>query len=107
MIHSVSILIPTHNRAEVLRQTLGSFSGLCIPASLDVELVVVANACTDSTVDVCRGSIAGLPIPARYVEEPQAGLSVARNRAIAETTAGEFAASLGAGIYFDFPWLGL
>jgi glycosyltransferase involved in cell wall biosynthesis len=104
MIRSVSILVPTHNRADVLRQTLASFSTLRVPESLQVDLLVVANACTDSTVDVCRACLPGLPIPARYVEEPQPGLSVARNRAIAQTT-GEICAFVDDDVCISPQWL--
>jgi glycosyltransferase involved in cell wall biosynthesis len=104
MIRSVSILIPTHNRAEILKRTIESLTELRIPTSLDVDVLVIANACHDSTVDVCRDSLPGLPLRSRYVEESQPGLSVARNRAIAEST-GEICAFLDDDVCVSPQWL--
>jgi glycosyltransferase involved in cell wall biosynthesis len=104
MIRSVSILIPTHNRAEILEQTLDSLIALRLPSSIDVDLLVVANACKDSTVDVCHASFPRLPLPARCVEEPQPGLSIARNRAVAETT-GEICAFVDDDVCVSPQWL--
>jgi glycosyltransferase involved in cell wall biosynthesis len=104
MFRSVSILIPTHNRADLLRQTLSSLSALHYPPSLEVDILVVANACTDSTVDVCRHEFARLPIESRCVDEPQPGLSVARNRAVVEST-GEICAFLDDDVLVSPDWL--
>ena len=79
---SVSILIPTHNRAQVLGQTLASLAELSVPAKSHIELVIVANACTDSTESVVRDMLLQLPFPARYVTEPKANLNIARNVAV-------------------------
>lgn len=67
----LSIIVPTHNRAESLARCLSS-----IPvegSNVDLEVVVVANNCSDHTKSVCDrfGS-------AEYVEEPRTAFSRAR-----------------------------
>jgi glycosyltransferase involved in cell wall biosynthesis len=93
MIRSVSILIATHNRDELLAQTFESLAKLRIPPGQHVDLIVVANGCTDSTISVCEAMLPKLPMEARFVEESQLGLSIARNRAVMEST-GEVCAFL-------------
>ena len=55
----VSILIPTHNRADLIGATLESCRGLRIPSNIDVELIVVANACHDKTSAIVNDVIGG------------------------------------------------
>jgi GT2 family glycosyltransferase len=85
MIRSVSILIATHNRDELLAQTLESLAKVRIPSRLPMDLIVVANGCTDSTISVCQSAFPKLPMESRFVEEPALGLSIARNRAVTES----------------------
>ncbi len=104
MIHSVSIVIPTYNRAELLERTLGSLKDVRVPAGVNVEILVVANACTDATVQTARACFAGMPFPCRVVEEPTAGLNVARNRAVAESRH-EIVAMLDDDVLVDPHWM--
>lgn len=53
-----------------------------MPPPLEWQLLVVANACTDQTARTAGRFATTLPV--RVVEEPVAGLSIARNRALAE-----------------------
>jgi len=80
----LSILIPTHNRAAVLRQTLGFLAKLNVPVEHRLELIVIANACTDATPQTVAECSSQLPYPARCVEEAQVGVAHARTRALAE-----------------------
>jgi glycosyltransferase involved in cell wall biosynthesis len=74
----VSIIICTRNRAESLRETLSSIARCEVPADLPTELLVVDNGSSDQTAEVVHG--ASLPrLPSRYLREPVAGLSHARN----------------------------
>ncbi len=75
-----------------------------IPTGVHVDLLVVANACSDSTVDVCNDSFSRLLFPARCVVEPCPGLSVARNRAVVES-AGEICAFLDDDVLVSPNWL--
>ena len=104
MMPSVSILIPTHNRVEILAQTLRSLSAVTVPPAAEVELVVVANGCTDATSDVCAGLFRDFPFAARCVDEPKLGASCARNRAVAEST-GEICAFLDDDVLLAEDWL--
>ena len=82
---SVSVLMPTHNRADVLPMVFASFRELSLVDGWKVDMVVVANACSDDTENVLIEWLPKLPFPAKFVVEPIAGSSTARNRAIAES----------------------
>ena len=100
----ISIIIPTHNRAELLSQTLESISQLEIPFGKTVELLIIANACTDQSEAVCQAAGKNMPFPWRCVAEPQAGASHARNRALAEAR-GEILAFLDDDVWVEQRWL--
>lgn len=87
MTPAVSILIPTHNRCEILDRTLDSLQRLKIPPAIDgrVEVIVVNNVCTDRTDEVVNARIPRSTLPLRLVHEPQIGLNNARNRAVRES----------------------
>lgn len=80
-----SILIAAHNRCELLAQTLDSLRGLDLPTSIEVECIVIANACTDDTEGVVARAAANMPFATRVVAEPRRGVSFARNRAVKES----------------------
>jgi glycosyltransferase involved in cell wall biosynthesis len=82
---SVSILIAAHNRCELLAQTLDSLRGLERPPGIDVECIVIANACTDDTEGVVHRAASNMPFPTRVAAEPHRGVSFARNRAVQES----------------------
>jgi glycosyltransferase involved in cell wall biosynthesis len=74
----VSVIIPTHNRAHLLERAIKSAFG----AGRDVEVVVVDDASTDETPQMCR-SLAGV----RYVRaERNQKLGGARNLGILAST---------------------
>lgn len=78
----VSILIPTHNRGAILDRTLDSLALVRRPPGIELELVVVANACTDDTESRMNARAPGFPIRLRCVAEPVAGLGAARNACV-------------------------
>jgi hypothetical protein len=81
----VSIIIPTHNRAALLPRAVESARS----AGEGVEVVVVDDASTDNTPEVCR-SLAGV----RYIRlERNSRQAAARNAAVAATDS-EFVAFL-------------
>jgi len=84
MAHAASIMIAAHNRSGLTLRTLESLAALDIPAGMDVECIVVANACTDDTEQVVPPRCAAMPFPTRMVVESQPGVGFARNRAVAE-----------------------
>ncbi len=104
MNQSVSILIPTHNRAAVLRQTLESLSQLTLPSGVEVEVVVVANACTDNTESLVRELLPSLQFPGMYFIESRANLNVARNVAV-RNSRHEVLALLDDDVWVNSGWL--
>lgn len=81
----VAIVVCTFNRASSLEKTLSAL--LAQVSSNVLEIVVVDNNSTDETSAVVQRLSAGAPLPVRRLFEPVQGLSHARNRAIAETSA--------------------
>lgn len=77
----VSIVIPTHNRRLVLQRALTSLAGQSYPSSL-LEVIVVADGCTDGTEHV---SITP-PLQGRVIPQPQSGPAAARNAGAAAAT---------------------
>ena len=80
----LTIAIPTHNRAALVRDTLASVASLAIPAGVDADCVVIDNASTDDTATVVDDFARGATFPMRRVFEPRPGSSFARNRAVDE-----------------------
>jgi glucosyl-dolichyl phosphate glucuronosyltransferase len=77
-----TVIVCTRNRARRLRAMLDSACGLSVPAGLGWELLVVDNGSSDGSADVARRFSDRLPL--RLVDEPVAGLCLARNRGVAE-----------------------
>ncbi|HSJ30226.1 MAG TPA: glycosyltransferase family 2 protein [Longimicrobiales bacterium] len=74
---SISVVIPTYNRAELLVRTVRSVLAQSTPAT---EILVVDDGSTDHTPDVCRE----FPEPVRCIRQDNRGLPGARNRGITE-----------------------
>ena len=104
MADSISIVIPTHNRAELVAQAMRSVKEATLPEGTDVELIVVANGCTDNTKAAVEGAVAGMPIPVLCVDEPRLNLSIARNRGVHESR-GEIIAFLDDDVWVEPEWL--
>src|SRR5262245_10650210 len=81
---SVSIIIPTYNRADSLALTLGSLTTQKFSYT-DYEILVVDNASTDSTKLVTESMMrANLHQQIRYFYEPVPGLLSGRHRGATE-----------------------
>jgi len=86
-----SIVIPTYNRADELRETIRSIARLNVAG--DWELLVVDNNSPDHTRAVVEGERAAFPAPLHYLFEPEqgryaalnAGIRAARGKIIATT----------------------
>src|SRR5689334_11849964 len=75
---TVSVVVPTHNRCHVLKQTLPALLDQDFPQDA-YEVVVVVDGSTDETLSYLRG----LQAPNLRVEvQANAGPAVARNRGI-------------------------
>ncbi len=79
---TLTVAIPTYNRADFLRQTLAGLARQEFPRG-SFEVLVIDNNSTDYTRAVVAEFAASNPAP-RYVLETKQGLDYGRNRAIAE-----------------------
>jgi glucosyl-dolichyl phosphate glucuronosyltransferase len=75
-----SIIIPTYNRADELRETIRSIAKLTVVG--DWELLVVDNKSTDHTRSVVEEQSVSFPAPLRYLFEPEQGRYAALNTGI-------------------------
>lgn len=81
----VSVIICCYNSAARLPKTLAHLARQIVPSSIPWEIIVVNNASTDETASVA-GRVwreAGSSARMRIVDEPNAGLSRARERGVA------------------------
>lgn len=87
MDNALTVLICTHNRADLLERVLASLNAARRP-TIPVQILVAANACTDDTAtrmqayQACQAECGWLPL--RLLEVPTPGKSHALNRAIPE-----------------------
>ncbi len=73
---AISVVIPTYNRADWLRECLESVRNQTLQP---LELIVVDDGSTDQTAALCRE----FPMELEYIYQDQRGVSAARNRGIA------------------------
>lgn len=84
----LAVVICTYNRSASLVEALDSLYGDGHSGQALVDIVVVANRCTDdtlATLSACRARHAQDRLRLRWIEEPKAGKSHALNSAIAHT----------------------
>jgi glucosyl-dolichyl phosphate glucuronosyltransferase len=84
---TVTVAIPTHNRAATLRATLHSVAALRVAAGTDLECLVIDNRSTDATAETVDSFAGAAQLRVRRVHEEQLGSSFARNRAVRESRA--------------------
>ncbi|GGZ26144.1 glycosyltransferase [Asticcacaulis endophyticus] len=98
----ISVIMCTRNRAEQLRRVLETAAAMTVPDGLEWEIVLIDNGSSDHTPDVVQSFSDRIPI--RYVLEPKAGLSNARNRGVAEAL-GEYICWTDDDVLIDPNWL--
>src|SRR5262249_13241240 len=74
----LSIIIPTHNRRDLLAQSLAALSRQTWPAN-QYEVVVVADSCEDDTADMVREYAAQAPYDLRLFSHASRTAAATRN----------------------------
>lgn len=100
----ISIIICTYNRAESLRRTLASIAEMVIGGNPGWEVIIVDNNSSDHTKSVAYQFMSGSLPNARYVFEPDQGLSHARNKGI-HVAKGKIISFLDDDVIVDGNWL--
>lgn len=104
-VRSVSVVICTWNRCELLAETLASLAQQCVPREVRVEVVVVDNNSTDRTRAVVEEFQQSWTCgELRYLHEPRQGKQFALNAGI-RNSAGEILAFTDDDVVFDESWL--
>ncbi len=80
-----SVIVCTYNQASSLSVVLAGLERQQFSDG-EYELVVVDNNSSDRTRQVCEDAFKRIAYPAKYVFEGHQGLSVARNRGVAEAS---------------------
>jgi len=87
----LTVLICTHNRAPLLEKALASLDACARPQGHGAAVLVVANACSDTTQALLErrsGRADARHLPLRWIAEPTPGKSHALNRGAAALPGG-------------------
>jgi GT2 family glycosyltransferase len=79
----ISVILPTYNRATILKKTIEAYQGQLGLEPL-IEILVVDDGSTDETAKVVSQSARSSPTPVRYLRQENKGLAAARNHGIRE-----------------------
>ena len=77
-----SFVIPTYNRAEMVKELLKNLRFLQIPNGVKWEIIVVDNNSTDATRAVTEEFMQDPALPLRYRFEAQQGAAHTRNNGV-------------------------
>jgi glucosyl-dolichyl phosphate glucuronosyltransferase len=80
---TATVLICTYNRAQALRETLGSLARMTVPAGVSWDVLIVDNNSSDATAETVREVQRIFPVPLRYLHEGRQGKSYALNSGLA------------------------
>lgn len=81
---TISIVIPTHNRSDLLKRTLNALCVQTFPLE-QVEVLVIADGCHDDTSKMLHAYKA--PFTLQVIEQPGLGAAAARNKGAARARA--------------------
>ncbi len=81
---TVTIAIPTYNRAPMLRNLLTCMMGQKTGGEFTYEILVIDDASTDDTATVVQELSEHSPVPVRYVLEVGKGYTGVLNRDVKE-----------------------
>ena len=81
----IAICVCTHSRPQYLTRLLVALQDIDLSGynPQSVELIVIDNSPNPETEAICQRATPRLPIPIHYTTEPEAGITFARNRAVA------------------------
>lgn len=97
----VSVVVCTHNRSTILTRCLTGLQALTYP---NLEIIVVDNAPSDGSTRAVVEKVMADDERFRYVVEPRAGLSYARNKGLATAT-GRYLAYTDDDVSVDAGWI--
>ena len=100
----LTIIIPTKNRVQVLRELLESIRCLDSVGRVRPEVIVVDNNSADNTDDVAASIAKNFPTTLRVLKVPRPGKSAAVNEAVNLAT-GDVLAFLDDDVVVDKTWL--
>ncbi len=80
---SLTVIIPTYNRRDVLARALEGYLAQSSPRLIH-ELLVVDDGSTDGTEGMVRAITSRSPFPIRYLQQSNKGPAAARNHGIRE-----------------------
>lgn len=100
---TLTLIICTYNRAHSLAETLQSLEGLDVEG-LRGEIILVDNNSSDGTRAAIEAFLPRAPLTARYLFEPQQGLSHARNAGV-DAAMGDLIVFSDDDVLFDRRWL--
>ena len=75
----LSVVIPTHNRHEILKEALARLSATHFPKD-EFEVIVVDDGSTDNTEEALKPYLGRI----RYIKQQNQGRAAARNTGISE-----------------------
>ncbi len=78
----VSAVVCCYNSAEIIVPTIEALSRQEVPASIEYEVILVDNNCTDNTVQLAKEAWQNQSYPLRIVEEKEPGLIYARKTGV-------------------------
>jgi len=104
MANNLSIIIPTRDRCEILRQLLDSIKRLRSLQSIQPELIVADNESKDKTWTMLQQAGKQFPIPFRTISVARPGKCAAMNEAI-RVSKGEVLAFLDDDVVVEPGWL--
>lgn len=98
----ISVVIATHNRADILNDTLNTMSQID-RKGINAEFVIVDNNSTDNTKEIIESFKDKMPV--KYLFEPKPGQNCARNRALSDAKLGRIVAFTDDDIEPNINWL--
>jgi glycosyltransferase involved in cell wall biosynthesis len=98
----MTILLPTYNRADVLRRTLNAISQID-RSGIDCEIVVIDNDSHDNTASIVNEFLTQIPLV--YLKEVRPGKNCALNKALREHRMKELVVFADDDITPDKDWL--